>query len=201
VVDQKPEGTDRGPPRAVRLFIALNFPESLRERWTRDTAPLRALPARARWLPTTQLHLTLAFLGEQQPAILDPLRAALDRVAASTPPLSLEMGGIGVFPTWRRPRVLWLGVDPAPLLMTLATAVANACTELGIAQEQRPFHPHITLARLADRLSPHQSRELERVARPLTGRTRAHPLGVDLMMSRPTAAGVTHELVHSAALR
>jgi RNA 2',3'-cyclic 3'-phosphodiesterase len=199
VVDQRPEATERGS-RPVRLFIALNFLESLRAHWTLDTAPLHALAARARWLPTTQLHLTLVFLGEQPRTILDPLRTALDRVAASNPPLSLEIGGIGVFPTWRRPRVLWLGVDPAPPLMTLATSVAQACAELGIAHEHRPFHPHITLARLADRLSPHQRSELERVARTLTGRTRAHPHAVDLMMSRPTAAGVTHELVHSAAL-
>ena len=182
----------------MRLFIALNFPEDLRQHWVDGTASLRALAPHARWAPSEQMHLTLVFLGEQPESVLSVLTPALDAAAAAYGRMSLGFQGIGAFPTWRRARVVWLGVDHSPALMHLAQAVARACHNLGIEIEDRPFHPHITLARLDDRVPVADVRKLEHAARETTDRTVATVDGVDLMASTLGPGPAKHEVVHRA---
>jgi RNA 2',3'-cyclic 3'-phosphodiesterase len=185
----------------MRLFIAMNFPEELRARWAAQGESLRAIAPQARWEPTAHMHLTLAFLGEQPEGILGSLKIALDGITAAASRLSLEMHGVGAFPNWRRPRVVWLGVVPAPALLTLAQSVAIACRALGIPGEDRPFHPHITLARFDDRLSPGQVGQLERAARGVADRTTAEVQAVELMSSTLGPGRARHEVVHRALFR
>ena len=186
--------------QAMRLFVALNFAQDLRDRWVAETASLRAAAPTAHWLPAEQLHLTLAFLGEQPDSSVAALRPGLDRLAASGAAHSLALHGIGAFPHWRRPRVIWLGVDPEPALLSLANSVAKACQALGIALDPRPFHPHITLGRIDARVSPPQVQRLEQLAGEVTGRWRTDAHAVDLMSSTLTPNGAKHELVHRAKL-
>jgi len=183
---------------AMRLFIALNFPKELRQHWVEGTAPLRALAPHARWAPSEQMHLTLVFLGEQPESLLSALTPALDAVAAASGRMSLGFQGIGAFPTWRRARVVWLGVDQSPPLMHLSQAVARACHDLSIATEDRPFHPHITLARLDDRVPVGHVRKLEHAARGMTDRTVTNVDGLDLMASTLGPGPAKHEVVHRA---
>lgn len=103
------------------------------------------IPA-ARWVPPEQIHLTLSFLGEVQDAVVERLTGQLSRIQLPSFPLCL--GGTGCFPNRQRPRVLWIGLDPQPRLNALAAKVREAVLACGIPQEQRPFSPHITLARL-----------------------------------------------------
>ena len=185
----------------MRLFIAMNFPEELRTRWVEGTAALRAVAPRARWAPAAQMHLTIAFLGERPETIVPPLTSGLDAITVTSPPLSLAVQGIGAFPTWRHARIVWIGVEQSPPLMGLAEAIARTCRDLGMPGEDRPFHPHITLARLDDRVSSHHTRELERVARDVTDRTVATVDSVDLMASTLGPGAAKHEVVHRATLR
>lgn len=184
----------------MRLFIAMNFPEELRTRWVEGAAALRAVAPGARWAPPAQMHLTLAFLGERPESIISPLTSGLDGIAATSPRLSVAVQGIGAFPTWRHARIVWLGVEQSPPLMRLAEAIAHTCRELGMPGESRPFHPHITLARLDDRISTHQIRELERVAREATDRIITTIDSVDLMASTLGPGTARHEVVHRAKL-
>ncbi len=185
----------------MRLFIAMNFPEELRARWTEGTAALRALAPRARWTPTAQMHLTLAFLGEQPESLVPVLTSALDTIATRSTRPSLAMQGVGAFPAWRRARVVWLGVEQSPALMQLADAVARTCRDLGAPGEGRPFHPHITLARLDDRVPDDQVRKLEHAARGMTDRTVSDVDSLDLMASTLGLGAAKHEVVHKAELR
>jgi len=126
----------------MRLFIAIELPNEIKQRLARMRIDIPG----CRWVPSEQIHLTLAFLGEVDDAKLDLLTRVLATINA--PGFSLCFNNTGCFPDRRRPRVLWIGLKPEPLLDTLASQVRKAVLACGIPQEDRPFSPHITLARL-----------------------------------------------------
>src|ERR1700681_1095754 len=126
----------------MRLFIAIELPDDLKMALGR----LKVDVPGTRWVPTEQLHLTLAFLGEVEEKTAGELSEGLALI--QTPPFQLCFSGPGCFPDCRRPRVLWAGLEPHPRLMHLAAEVHGAALACSIPQEERPFSPHITLARL-----------------------------------------------------
>lgn len=125
-----------------RLFIAIDLPAS-------HHAPLLALqdPALpARWTPPHQYHLTLRFVGDVPTTRISLLEKALETIYKSSGTLACD--GLDVFPSRRKPRVLFVGLSPAPFLMAVQTAVEEAVTSAGLPGADKPFHPHITVARL-----------------------------------------------------
>jgi len=126
----------------MRLFIAIELPEQARK----ALAGLRCDIPGARWVPWEQIHLTLAFLGEVDDDGVARLTGRLSRIHA--PAFTLRFGGSGCFPDRRRPRVLWVGLEHESRLLHLAAKVHAAVTDSGMALEDRPFSPHITLARI-----------------------------------------------------
>jgi len=125
----------------MRLFIAIELPVEVKKMLARLQ---REIPG-ARWVPMEQLHLTLSFLGEVDDATCELLTGKLSEIAVSE--FNLRFSGSGCFPTSRHPRVLWAGLAEEPLLTNLADMVRKAVLLCGIPQEERPFSPHITLAR------------------------------------------------------
>jgi len=126
----------------MRLFIAIELPAELKCALGR----LRVEIPGARWVPAEQIHLTLDFLGEVEEASVKLLTEELARI--QQPGFELCLSGTGCFPGRRRPRVLWIGLKPEPLLFDLESRVRAVVLACGIPQEERPFSPHITLARL-----------------------------------------------------
>lgn len=100
-----------------------------------------------RWTDPAGWHLTLAFLGSTDPFAVDGLATGLASAVAGHTGFSVTTGGLGAFPRAGAARVLWYGIDPDPRLGALAADVAAA---LGVADD-RPFAPHLTLARARDR--------------------------------------------------
>lgn len=135
----------------MRLFIAIELPDYLKMALGR----LRIDIPGARWVPAEQIHLTLAFLGEVEDIFVERLTGNLASIHA--PGFELCFSGTGCFPNRSRPRVLWIGLEPEPRLQALASKVREAALAREILQEERPFSPHITLARIM--LSP--SREFD----------------------------------------
>jgi 2'-5' RNA ligase len=132
----------------VRLFVALEIPESARREVRRRCERLRGELPRARWVDPGLLHLTLAFLGEVDPARQEPLAVALRGAFAAHAALELGLEDAGGFPPGRPARVAWVGVRAASGLAPLQSAVAAAAAAAaGVAPEAREFHPHLTLAR------------------------------------------------------
>jgi len=125
----------------MRLFIATDLPEPVRNRFAR----LRSDIPGTRWVAPEQLHLTLAFLGEVDASGCEQLQAELAKIEADS--FTLHFGRTGCFPHPRNPRVLWIGLRPEPSLLRLAQLVREAVLLRGIPQEEHPFTPHITLAR------------------------------------------------------
>ena len=126
----------------MRLFIAIDLPAEIKQ----ALGQLRCDLPGARWVAAAQIHLTLAFLGEVEEARVAPLVTELARI--HLPPFTLDLTGPGCFPHRQRPRVLWVGLTPQPLLTQLAAAVQEALFVCGFPLEERPFSPHLTLARL-----------------------------------------------------
>jgi 2'-5' RNA ligase len=125
-----------------RLFIAIDLPEEIRE----ELCCLRTPIPGGRWVPESQIHLTLAFLGDVETSRVAELTGRISALTA--PPFRLCLDRLGCFPSRSRPRVLWVGVRPEPLLTSLADRLREILRECTIPQEDRPFSPHITLARL-----------------------------------------------------
>lgn len=133
----------------MRLFIAIDLPDSMRAALALEQSRLRASCTRnrdIRWTRPEGLHLTLKFLGEVAAARLSEITSALDRLDR-VEPFEVEVAGFGFFPGGRRPRVFWVGLQAPPALGELAGQVEAAMERLGFASENRPFQPHLTLAR------------------------------------------------------
>jgi len=139
-----------------RLFLALYPDADQRDAIAMlesELANERALGGRPRWVPPRQAHVTLVFLGDVARERRGDVVAAARCAAAGAAPFRWRFGGLGGFPTPRRPKVLWLGVEEgSDAARSLHEALA---TELAAAQlappDPRPFSPHLTLARLRDR--------------------------------------------------
>jgi RNA 2',3'-cyclic 3'-phosphodiesterase len=129
----------------MRLFVAHNIDESVRQRLSTFVAGVEGFATAVRWVKPEALHITLKFIGEWEADKLPALQQAL--AAVRSPPVRLTVRDYGFFPTARSARVFWVGIQSEPSLADLAKAVDQACAATGIPGEQRAFSPHLTLAR------------------------------------------------------
>lgn len=191
------------PSQHWRLFIACPLPETLQSAVTqwRQIAQRHLLEG-LRWSPPQQWHLTLRFLGDVPAADLPLLVEALEAACAAQPSFVLSLAGCGCFPSAERPRVFWLGLrGQVDALERLQARVAKETAPWG-QKDDRPFRPHLTLARIRDG-SPaaHQglSRCLSRLPRPPED-----PWTVDgliLYRSQLRTDGAVHTALHRCPLR
>lgn len=130
----------------MRLFVALDFPETVRASLRDLIARLRPLSSGARWARPEGMHITLKFIGETDRGKLEAINSALASVHSART-VELQFRGLGFFPNERKPRVLWCAVEASPNLATLAADIESALEPAGIPRETRAFVPHLTLAR------------------------------------------------------
>ena len=132
-----------------RYFIAVPLPESVRERLV-SIQPV-GIPG-MRLTPKDHFHLTLHFLGNLTDGTATQVHDALKAVVA--PSFKITLIQPGLFSSEGKPCVLWIGVEESGPLRTLHTSVGTALTRtIGFQPEQRPYSPHVTLARLNDTCS------------------------------------------------
>ncbi|CAM5288459.1 RNA 2',3'-cyclic phosphodiesterase [Streptomyces xanthochromogenes] len=128
----------------VRVFIALAPPDDAKDELARALRSAYETYPGLRWNRIEDWHITLAFLGELPVASVPGLRRPLGELAAGRPPLRLSLRGAGHFDE----RVLWSGIEgDLDGLHGLTAEVRAAVRECGIAFEERPLRPHLTLAR------------------------------------------------------
>jgi 2'-5' RNA ligase len=137
-----------------RLFVGVALPEDATTAVREVVEAVRAMPLPqggrdVRWVRLDGLHLTLRFLGPTPESMLGPTITAVETVAAAAPgPIPIELSGAGTFPSGRRPRTLWIGVsDGVDALTALAAQAESALVGVGWSPDDRPFRPHLTLAR------------------------------------------------------
>ena len=136
----------------LRLFIAIELSEEIR-RWLEDARTRlveRIPPGTVRWVDPGAIHLTLKFLGDTPSPKLEGIRGAMDAPACSTRPFPLSVEGLGCFPNTARPRVIWAGIRPEPLLTDLQRGLEGELDRAGFPREPRAFSPHLTLGRVRD---------------------------------------------------
>ena len=139
----------------LRAFIAIEVPTGVQRAIADSTAALKsALPKPLiRWVVPQNVHLTLKFLGEVSPAALEKLAEILKMEVSSYSMFSISVGGLGAFPTPRRPRVIWIGLETPPALQALWHAVETVAARLGYTPEERPFSAHLTIGRVGQNIS------------------------------------------------
>jgi 2'-5' RNA ligase len=127
----------------MRLFLALDIDEPIRERITTFRNEMRQLAPDVRWVNPETFHVTLQFLGETKK--FDEISRALQPL--KSPPVPLAFRGAGFFPNSKAPRVFWIGISGDENLQRLGTEVAKAMLPLGFESDASSFMPHLTLAR------------------------------------------------------
>jgi 2'-5' RNA ligase len=134
-----------------RVFCAIEIPETARAQVLQHIALLKeAVPdAKASWSRDANLHLTIKFLGEIPQTSVANISTAASRAVANLMPFSIRLEQTGAFPKQSQPRVLWIGItDPTGKLKELQARLDDEAARVSFARESRPFHPHLTVARL-----------------------------------------------------
>ena len=130
--------------------MAIGLPAGAASELDEVVAPLRPAWPELRWTGRDAWHLTLAFLGEVDEALIARLAVRLERAARRHPSLSLSLSGAGAFPSASRARVLWTGIEgDRHGLGQLAASVGAGARRAGAppADGGRGYQPHLTLAR------------------------------------------------------
>jgi len=101
-----------------------------------------------KWVNTDIMHLTLAFLGNTEDEVIETVSHQLKEKCSGTGEISFTIKGLGVFPGFNNPRVIWAGIENAGTLLSLQKIVAEIIASLNIPAEEREFTPHLTLGRV-----------------------------------------------------
>ncbi len=133
----------------MRIFVGIDLDPEVRTRVERFIQGVQGFASEARWVRPESLHITLKFIGEQTPEQVEALTARLRQIESNE--IEIRCGGFGFFPTATAPRVFWIGIQAGPELAELATSIDVAAGELGVPREDRPYSPHLTLARAGGR--------------------------------------------------
>jgi RNA 2',3'-cyclic 3'-phosphodiesterase len=130
----------------IRAFIGIEVDPRTVQKVSDVLAQLKPRIPGIRWVPPTNMHFTLKFLGNIEETLINPIAQALETALHPFPRFSINAKGLGVFPDLKRPRVLWVGLEDKELA-TLALKVETSLQPLGFAPETREFKPHLTVGR------------------------------------------------------
>jgi len=132
----------------IRSFIAIELLPEIKRNLSRlideiNNPPMRRL----RWVPVRNIHLTLKFIGEIQEKKVSVISQKMAEAAKKFDTFDIQIGGLGAFPGIEKPRVVWIACDISKEGYALQKEIETCLVPLGIEQEKRVFHPHLTLAR------------------------------------------------------
>jgi len=151
----------------VRSFIAIDLPETLFDGMRKASDQLQEMldGQPIRWVPVENIHLTLKFLGDVSERNIPMITEILKSEAGNHGSFEISVGGFGVFPTYARPRVIWVGVEGPEELFNLQRRIDMETARLGYAPGQRDFSPHLTFGRISRNASPAQIRKISELLR------------------------------------
>jgi 2'-5' RNA ligase len=131
----------------LRLFAAIEIPEPAKDAVWEAVAPFRDRFPGARWVPRENWHVTMKFLGATRRGLVEWVEQRMEATAAAHAPFETGMRGLGAFPSARRARVVWAGLDDDEGAMGRLAGALDAALAAEFAPESRAFHPHLTVAR------------------------------------------------------
>ena len=147
----------------IRAFIAVSLSPEIYQNLEGVVRQLKErLPGVAvRWVTVKNVHLTLKFLGDVSVSNLEILTKILQSEASHHAPFEFSVGELGAFPSIRRPRVVWVGVEAPAELHALQHGIEVETQRLGYAREDREFSPHLTLGRVSRNAT---SKDVQRIS-------------------------------------
>jgi 2'-5' RNA ligase len=135
----------------LRCFIAIDFDQTVIQSIVEIQKSFKNIAFLSiRWVKADNLHLTLKFLGETDSKKIPLVKEIMDRISTSMTPFNIRLSQMGVFPGWRNPRILWLGIEKSDDILSLASKIEKELESLGFPGETRPFSPHLTIGRIKD---------------------------------------------------
>jgi 2'-5' RNA ligase len=146
----------------IRAFLAIEISDEVRTAIVQvqqdikeRLAPHLSKEIRIAWGQRNSFHLTVRFLGEIEKQLIDPLREAIAKIRHSHPTIQIPLDRLQAFPNILKPRVLWVGPseswlqsDAAKRLVELHQEIESCCQSFGVASDEKPFSPHLTVARI-----------------------------------------------------
>jgi RNA 2',3'-cyclic 3'-phosphodiesterase len=137
----------RPEAKPLRLFAAVEIPEEIRVSLAEAVTPVRERFPKARWVPIQNQHVTVKFLGSTYPRLVEWVTGSISTVAVRHAPFPTRVEGLGAFPSGRKARVLWAGLDDGDGRLERLAAALDEALAREFAQEKRAFTPHLTVAR------------------------------------------------------
>jgi len=189
----------------IRSFIAIELPEEIKTALARLQDRLKTGgQSGVKWVNPYGIHLTLKFLGNIAASLTDEITGAIETAAHGIPPFHLELKETGGFPNLRRVQVAWVGLGGnIDRLRQLHQGIEAKLVPIGFAAESRPFTPHLTLARLQDRVSPAERQSFGKLITS-TGLAAAYGFEINsikLMKSQLTREGAIYSQISSVRLK
>lgn len=132
----------------MRVFLAIDFPEEIKNLIIRDISSLRKTFPSLKWIKKTSLHLTLKFLGDTEPIKIAQLNHTLENAFKDIEPFILKTKEYALFPNVRKARLFYLGIEKSHTLFQCYKIIEEKLRLSDFEKEPREFHPHITLARI-----------------------------------------------------
>jgi 2'-5' RNA ligase len=191
-------------PGEIRSFIAIELSEEAKEGLARLRKELERDEHKfVKWVDPGGIHLTLKFLGNIPSKRVTEITKAIEEAARGISPFHLEISGLGAFPSLRQARVLWVGIGgEVDKLSRLQQNIDSTLAALGFAKEERPFVPHLTLARIRQGASPPERRSFGELVGSTTFEDK-YPVEVEavrLMRSQLTPAGAIYTCLSAVGL-
>ncbi len=147
----------------LRAFIAVEIPLVIRQTVHNVTSNLRkGTGSLIRWVPTENMHLTLKFLGDISPANVDMLTQMMRAEADHFNCFEFHLIGLGSFPSAKRPRVIFIGIQAPAGLVALHRGIESASRRLGYESEERGFSPHLTIGRVKQNVTTSEQQIIRR---------------------------------------
>jgi len=133
----------------MRVFIALGISSSIKEKIAEIQKRLKEREDKVKWVNPGIIHLTLKFLGEIREEKLKQVSKAVERVARESSPFLMSIEGMGIFPNFSRPRVIWIGArEEEGKLKSLVSSLEKELKKGGFPEEKRRWTPHLTIGRI-----------------------------------------------------
>ena len=147
----------------LRAFIAVELPLEIRQNVQHATSNLRRdTGSLIRWVAVENMHLTLKFLGDIPSANVEVLTQMIHAQADSFNCFDIHLTGIGSFPSPKRPRVIYIGIQAPAALEAFQRQVESATRRLGYNPEERAFAPHLTIGRVRQHVSADEQQKIRR---------------------------------------
>lgn len=137
-----------------RLFIALRIEPGAELLRVFSTMKALCGNENIKWADTSNIHLTLVFLGDTEEKKIKTLSLMLKDKCSAFGGFDFVVKGTGIFKNFRDPRVIWMGIQQSSGLEQLAESIREGLSTAGFITEERKFMPHLTLGRIRSVKNP-----------------------------------------------